>query len=156
MFFGRLFGVFAVLLQFAVFLQPLLPEKFQVSPVCETIAQALKIGDFSNKKMHDQHSSHHHSMMDMNDHSQHLGNAQITQDQMSQSAHNHHDANHQCQYCVVYSHVLPLPDLDLKQILVRVQIRFLAFIENFFHVFFRLQQLFLIPQGRAPPMSLAI
>ncbi|MGY0204414.1 DUF2946 domain-containing protein, partial [Acinetobacter soli] len=37
--YGRLLGFFAVFLQIAVFLQPLLPEKYQVSPVCETIAQ---------------------------------------------------------------------------------------------------------------------
>lgn len=43
MVFGRLLGLYAVLLQIAVFLQPLLPEKYQISPVCETIAQALQL-----------------------------------------------------------------------------------------------------------------
>lgn len=79
-------------------------------------------------------------------HAAHASSSDIT------ASHHHHDAGHQCQYCVVYSHVVPLPDIDLKQILIRIQVRFLAFIENYFHVFFQLQQLFLIPQGRAPPL----
>lgn len=155
--FGRLFGFFAVLLQIAVFLQPLLPEKFQISPVCETIAQALKIGDFStNTSPNLQQPHQHHNMMNMTDHAQHLGHTLQSNDQASPTTHSHHDANHQCQYCVVYSHVLPLPETDFKLILLRIQIRFLAFRENFLHVFFELQQLFLIPQGRAPPLSFAI
>ncbi len=45
---GRLLGLAAILLQIAVFLQPLLPEKYQVSPVCETIAQALQLNHSSD------------------------------------------------------------------------------------------------------------
>lgn len=150
---GRLLGLYAVLLQIAVFLQPLLPEKYQISPVCETIAQALKLPHSAVTPSHNHHStseqqqhSMSHQMHDM-EHAAHTTSSDITV-----ASHHHHDAGHQCQYCVVYSHVVPLPDLDLKQILIRIQVRFLAFIENYFHVFFQLQQLFFIPQGRAPPL----
>ncbi|MGQ1309251.1 DUF2946 domain-containing protein [Acinetobacter baumannii] len=148
MVFGRLLGLYAVLLQIAVFLQPLLPEKYQISPVCETIAQALQLPHSVASPSHDHHSTSHqpHSMSHHMQHAAHVSSSDIT------ASHHHHDSGHQCQYCVVYSHVVPLPDIDLKQILIRIQVRFLAFIENYFHVFFQLQQLFLIPQGRAPPL----
>ncbi|MBU3084549.1 DUF2946 family protein [Acinetobacter seifertii] len=149
---GRLLGLAAILLQIAVFLQPLLPEKYQVSPVCETIAQALQLNH--SPEQHSHHSMHHD---DLSYHQMHdMTSSFVTKAEAKQNTTHHHDAGHQCQYCVVYSHVLPLPDLDLKQILVRIQIRFLAFLENFFHVFFKLQQLFLIPQGRAPPLLLSV
>ena len=148
MVFGRLLGLYAVLLQIAVFLQPLLPEKYQISPVCETIAQALQLPHSVSSPSHDHHSTSQqpHSMSHHMQHAAHASSSDIT------ASHHHHDAGHQCQYCVVYSHVVPLPDIDLEQILIRIQVRFLAFIENYFHVFFQLQQLFLIPQGRAPPL----
>lgn len=149
---GRLLGLAAILLQIAVFLQPLLPEKYQVSPVCETIAQALQLNH--SPEQHSLHSMHHD---DLSHHQMHdMASSSVIKAEAKQNTTHHHDAGHQCQYCVVYSHVLPLPDLDLKQILVRIQVRFLAFLENFFHVFFKLQQLFLIPQGRAPPLLLSV
>ena len=148
--YGRLLGFFAVFLQIAVFLQPLLPEKYQVSPVCETIAQALQIGDFATTSVaHSEMSNHMHSHHAT---AHHLAEQKIKTD----TSHHHHDMNHQCQYCVVYGHVVPLLDVDLSEVLVRIQVRYLAFKRTFFHVFFVLQQLFLIPQGRAPPLSLAI
>jgi len=55
-------------------------------------------------------------------------------EQKASSSH-HHDANHQCQYCVVYAHVVPLPDMGVKEVLIRIQIRFLAFKDAFFHIF---------------------
>ncbi|ENN6003807.1 DUF2946 domain-containing protein [Acinetobacter baumannii] len=148
MVFGRLLGLYAVLLQIAVFLQPLLPEEYQISPVCETIAQALQLPHSVVSPSHDHHSTseQQYSMSHHMQHAAHASSSDIT------ASHHHHDAGHQCQYCVVYSHVVPLPDIDLEQILIRIQVRFLAFIENYFHVFFQLQQLFLIPQGRAPPL----
>lgn len=71
MVFGRLLGFYAVLLQIAVFLQPLLPEKYQISPVCETMAQALQLPHSAVTPSHNhqstseqQHSMSHH-MHDM-------------------------------------------------------------------------------------------
>jgi hypothetical protein len=66
--------------------------------------------------------------------------------------HNHHDASHQCQYCTVYGNLVLPPDLELKAVLDRIQVRLIAFQKAFAHVWFALQQLFLLPQGRAPPL----
>lgn len=153
---GRLLAFYAIFLQIAVFLQPLLPEKYQVSPVCETIAQVLLQAPHSSSLLHDHHltTSHHNVLSPQHDVIEHK-HPTLSTEAKTTSSHHHHDANHQCQYCVVYSHVLPLPDVDLKHILVRIQVRFLAFIENYFHIFFQLQQLFLTPQGRAPPPLLS-
>jgi hypothetical protein len=46
--------------------------------------------------------------------------------------------------------------MGVKEVVVRIQVRLLAFKEAFFHIFFLLKQLFLIPQGRAPPVSFAV
>ena len=66
--------------------------------------------------------------------------------------HNHHDASHQCQYCTVYGNLVLPPDLELKAVLDRIKVRLIAFQKGFAHVWFALQQLFLLPQGRAPPL----
>ncbi|MDQ8934271.1 DUF2946 domain-containing protein [Acinetobacter rudis] len=152
---GRLLAFSAILLQIAVFIQPLLPEKYQISPVCDTIVHALQL-DTSHHEHRSEHSSHTHSDQDLS-----LANYDTEKlnhehpKQKSSSSH-HHDANHQCQYCVVYAHVVPLPDMGVKEVVVRIQVRLLAFKEAFFHIFFLLKQLFLIPQGRAPPVSFAV
>jgi hypothetical protein len=41
--------------------------------------------------------------------------------------HNHHDASHQCQYCTVYGNLVLPPDLELKAVLDRIQVRLIAF-----------------------------
>jgi len=130
---GLLFAFAAVFLQIAVFLQPLLPTQYQVAPVCETITRALLIAT----DVHTQHSAseHHHFKV-----------------QSGHIQHDHYDANHQCQYCTVYANLVLPPDLDIKQVLDRIQVRLIAYQKTFKHVWFVLQQLFLIPQGRAPPL----
>lgn len=133
---GLLLSFIAFFLQIAVFLQPLLPEQYQVAPVCETITRALLL---PHKTMvavdHDVHSSHLHA----------------DQQDTIQNEHHHHDASHQCQYCTVYGNLVLPPELELKEVLDRIQVRLLAFQKRFQHVWFTLQQLFLLPQGRAPP-----
>ena len=124
---GLLFAFAAVFLQIAVFLQPLLPTQYQVAPVCETITRALFIAT-------DAHAQHSHLV------------------QSGHIQHDHHDANHQCQYCKVYANLVLPPDLDIKQVLDRIHVRLIAYQKTFKHVWFVLQQLFLIPQGRAPPL----
>ena len=123
---GLILAFAAVLLQIAVFLQPLLPVQYQVAPVCETITRALLTTDA--------HAS-------MSEHSQHHAHAE----------HAQHDANHQCQYCTVYGHLVMLPDWDLKPVLDRIYVRFIAWQQSARHIWFVLQRLFLLPQGRAPP-----
>ena len=134
---GLLLSVIAVCLQIAVFLQPLLPQQYQVAPVCETITRALLL---NHTVPHAEHSAASHS---------HQHNLQKD----SASEHHHHDANHQCQYCTVYGNLVLPPELDIKEVLNRIQVRLLAFQKTFSHVWFALQRLFLLPQGRAPPIS---
>ncbi|MFU8927818.1 DUF2946 family protein [Acinetobacter puyangensis] len=137
---GILLGFFAVFLQIAVFLQPLLPAQFQISPICETISHALSI----DQQHSQQHSSHHASL---DDHSQHqLGTSSDVHDS------HHHDIHHQCQYCTVYANLVLPPELGIKEVLERIQVRLLFFKRTLAHVYFALQRLFLLPQGRAPPV----
>lgn len=139
---GLLLGFMAVFLQIAVFLQPLLPKRFQIAPVCETISQVLIKTNFyaeHQQSMHHQHGHEHHSLHDVT--------AQSTN-----SGHDHHDPNHQCQYCTVYGNLVLPPELEVKQVLDRIQVRLIAFQKAYRHIWFVLQQLFLLPQGRAPPL----
>ena len=132
---GLLLSFAAVFLQIAVFLQPLLPKQYQIAPVCETITRALLLSN-----VHSEHSAHGHH--------DHVSVAQ------TQFDHSHeHDASHQCQYCTVYGNLVLPPELDVQEILDRIQVRLIAFQKAFKHVWFVLQQLFLIPQGRAPPLA---
>nr|WP_218949749.1 MULTISPECIES: DUF2946 family protein [unclassified Acinetobacter] len=132
---GLLLSFVAVFLQIAVFLQPLLPKQYQIAPVCETITRALLLPN-----VHSEHSAHGH-----HDH------VLVAQTQFDHS--HEHDASHQCQYCTVYGNLVLPPELDVQEILDRIQVRLIAFQKAFKHVWFVLQQLFLIPQGRAPPLA---
>ena len=136
---GLLLSCIAVFLQMAVFLQPLLPKQYQIAPVCETITRALLLQPTVSHQSH-QHSSHH-------------SDRPVAQDSQlhHQNAGHHHDANHQCQYCTVYGNLVLPPELNVKEVLDRIQIRLVAFQKAFLHVYFVLQRLYLLPQGRAPP-----
>lgn len=138
---GLLLCLTAVFLQIAVFLQPLLPVQYQIAPVCETITRALMLKD----TVQAEHSVSHHPISLVHDH--HASNSEP-----STSISHQHDAHHQCQYCTVYGNLVLPPDLDLKEVLESIQVRLIAFQNAFRHVWFVLQQLFLIPQGRAPPL----
>ncbi|ENX40840.1 MAG: DUF2946 family protein [Acinetobacter sp.] len=136
---GLLLALTAVCLQIAVFLQPLLPKQYQIAPVCETITQALLLPKVQSTQSHSAHSSHSHEH-------------QLEQAQAPLPHHDHHDPNHQCQYCTVYANLVLPPELGVKEVLVRIQIRLVAYQQAFKHVYFALQRLFLLPQGRAPPL----
>ena len=162
--FGLLLGFTAVFLQIAVFLQPLLPKQFQIAPVCETISQALTESHFYEKKQqrlnhqlhatsHDLNAQHDHQNHSIVEHQQFTVQLDHTEHQAQASSHSHHhDANHQCQYCTVYGNLVLPPELEIKEIVDRIQVRLIAFQKAFRHVYFVLQRLFLIPQGRAPPL----
>ncbi len=150
---GLLLAFATVFLQLAVFLQPLLPEQYQIAPVCEDITQSL---------LAPAHSQHQFSVLNELWHSHvhessfihHYLHADHDQ-KVSTSGHNHHDMNHQCQYCVVYGNLVMPPEIGVKEILVRIQVKLMAFVESFQHIYFLLQRLYLIPQGRAPPTVFA-
>lgn len=139
---GLLLGFAAVFLQIAVLLQPLLPTQYQIAPVCETITIALAQTKFSKLQPDSLSQSHV-------DHASIMSNHQTPS---PATGHDHHDLNHQCQYCTVYGNLVLPPELEVKAVIDRIQIRLIAFQKAFHHVFFELQRLFLLPQGRAPPL----
>lgn len=154
---GLVLSLLAVVLQLAVFLQPLLPAQFQVSPVCEVIAQAMLQQQpelAQTQHTHAKHATHQPMLVQDQQHSHHPAQPPITTDVLSDASHgiHQHDANHHCQYCTVYAHVLLLPSLDVPEVLVRTQVRMLWFKQHLSYIYFYLQQLFLLPQGRAPPL----
>ncbi|TCM62763.1 DUF2946 family protein [Acinetobacter calcoaceticus] len=133
---GLLLGFAAVLLQIAVFIQPLLPVQYQIAPVCETITQAFAQTQFA-KPQHStamQHTKHNPSL------------------DVAPKVHDHHDPSHQCQYCTVYGNLILPPELEINAVIDRIQVRLVAFQKASLHVYFLLQRLFLLPQGRAPPL----
>ena len=162
---GLLLGFSAVFLQVAVFLQPLLPKQYQIAPVCETISQVLVESQFYQKHQHSTHHQHDskdhgsehqqsgylHSQSAPLDHVPQI--AHVASTDHSESSSHHHDAGHQCQYGTVYGNLVLPPELEVKAVLDRIQVRLVAFQKTFRHVYFVLQRLFLIPQGRAPPLS---
>lgn len=143
---GLLLACATVLLQLAVFLQPLLPEQYQIAPVCEHITHSLLHPDQATSAIHQSSFIHHFLHLDQFDAEQQAENHQ----KQPHSSH-HHDSNHQCQYCVVYGNLVLPPELGVKEILDRIQIRLIAYSKNHQHVYFALQRLYLLPQGRAPP-----
>lgn len=128
---GLALSLGAIILQLAVFLQPFLPQQYQVALVCEQITTALA----SNSLSEEHHHLHDMKSMQMSEHPQTM----------------HHDAAHQCPFCTVYNHIIPFIDLGIDEVFERLNIRLLAFAQAFQHIYFVLQRLFLIPQGRAPP-----
>lgn len=130
---GLALSLGAIILQLAVFLQPFLPQQYQVALVCEQITVAL-----DQDQTH--HAHMHHDMQNMK---------QMDMPEKHKTVH--HDAAHQCPFCTVYNHVIPFTDLGIDEVFDRLNIRLLAFAQAFQHVYFALQRLFLIPQGRAPP-----
>ncbi|MEG0482152.1 MAG: DUF2946 family protein [Acinetobacter sp.] len=146
---GLLFAFATVFLQFAVFLQPLLPTQYQIAPVCELVTSSLFTA--SSIVSSDQDISHYHhsesSRAFILDHDHHANANELN----NKHSHHQHDLNHQCPYCNFYGHLIMPPELGIKEALVRIQVRLLTFVETFQHVYFQLQRLYLIPQGRAPP-----
>ncbi|WP_425917506.1 DUF2946 domain-containing protein [Acinetobacter sp. TSRC1-2] len=139
---GLLLAFAIVLLQIAVYLQPLLPEKYHINPVCQLMTHHLiaPSSDQVDTSKPVRETKHHLEFL------RHYFSYQHEPI--------HHAHNHQCQYCKVYSDLVLYPDSAIKTVIDRIQVRFLVFVQRFKHVYFELQRLFLILQGRAPPLSL--
>lgn len=120
----------AVLLQVMVFLQPFLPKELQTSLVCETVTERLM--PFQNAIS--SHNTTHHS-----------GHHSVNKKQLKK----HQD--HTCIYCQAFSNVSAFLSLDITEVFDRLQVKLLAFKKHCQHIYFFLQRIFLIPQGRAPP-----
>lgn len=129
-------ALIAMWIHVAVFLQPLLPEKLQIAQVCIAIAELAVQTKETQQLSHHAHAESMHDLQNM-------------QNQPSQ--HQHH-LDHHCIFCTVYGHLVAHLNLGIKEVFTRMQVRMLAFQKAFKHVFFVLQQLFLTPQGRAPPL----
>lgn len=127
---GFITALCAVFLQIMVFLQPILPKELQVSLVCETVTESL---------MSHQKSTSHHMMHTQNHHMQN-NKKQLKKHQ-----------DHTCIYCQAFSNVTSFLSLGINEVFDRLQIKLLAFKKYYQHIYFFLQKLFLIPQGRAPP-----
>ena len=107
-----------------LFFTALLPTQYQIAPVCETISRALLLKPVEHLSSHaEKHSTHHHEMQ-----AQHELSSQPAE-------HNHHDASHQCQYCTVYGNLVLPPDLELKAVLDRIQVRFSCISKSLLRMF---------------------
>lgn len=126
----------AMFLQTVVFIQPLLPEKYRIALVCVTISDAFS----KTISTAQQHSSHQQHMLNEDQNFQTV-----------QSTHQH-DAGHECPYCTVFANLTTGLDFSFDEVLDRLFVRMLAFEYNFQHIYFALQRLYLLPQGRAPPL----
>lgn len=153
-----------MVIQIAVFLQPLFAEHFQVASVCKTVALALKLDRYSPPIQHpvvyfeETVETEHQQQTKGHDPAfyAHLnGHVHLEQasSQLQHKSMQHYDGG-QCLYCAVLSYSLPLSDSKVKPVLIRIHLRFLAFIKRFAHVYYELLRLFLFPQGRAPPIEL--
>ncbi|EPF81667.1 DUF2946 family protein [Acinetobacter rudis] len=143
---GLLLGFAAVFFQIAVFIQPLLPKQYQIAPVCETITLLIDSSDqLSQKKSLVQHNT-------LSSSSTHIDSSLQPRMHHPKPQHDHHDPSHQCQYCTVYGNLVLPPEVDLNVVIDRIQIRLISLQKALRHVYFELQRLFLIPQGRAPPL----
>lgn len=120
----------AMLLQIAVFLQPLIPEQYKIARVCQTVAEIQ------------QQSSMHHTHQTVTD----------IKSMLKSDVEHQHDVHNECLFCVVYGHLVSDLNSDIAEIFDRIQVRLIAFQKTFKHIFFYLQRLFLNPQGRAPPL----
>lgn len=136
-----LLGFFAVFLQIAVYLQALLPARYQVSPICETISHVLIM---DKQSAHDHMMTmpmHHHQTMSDHDHMM----------DMHTSHSDKHDFSHQCQYCTVHANLVLPTEFGIHEIISLIHVRWLWFKAKLTGLYFYLQRLFLLPQGRAPP-----
>ena len=123
-----------MILQLAVSIQPVLPEKFHIAPVCMSIMHNL----ISAEHHQHAHDTYHELVHHLSDQTHHPD-------------HNHH--NHQCQYCTVHGEIVLPFSFAVTEVIDKIQIRLMFYKSAFQHVYFSLQRLYLLPQGRAPPDS---
>lgn len=154
----------AMLLQLAVLMQPIFPEQLRIALVCQSISELL-IRTASHSQTHPASGapallSEQITRADAA-RGQHLDRSQLDQMQLSASQHNPHAehaqaATYDCLYCTVYSHLFTGLDLSIKQLLGVIKVRLLSFKQRFQAVYFALQRLYLLPQGRAPPFPVCV
>ncbi len=132
---GLLLACATLLLQIAVYLQPLLPEQYRIAPVCLSITHNL----LSPEKHQHLHESYHVLVKHLSADSGHH--------------HAHNEQTHQCQYCTVYGDVVLPFKFGVDEVIHRIQVKLGFYKEAYRHIYFSLQWLYLLPQGRAPPFA---
>lgn len=150
---GRLLGLTAILLQFAVLLQPLLPEKHSIFSVCKTVAATLHLEVNSAHQVHTFPISQSHVNNAGKADQKNVHSFSHVEDKHEHSQHDNSHNSHDCLFCLVHSYTLPLLDTKLRQVLVRTQTLLLFFTKTTKHNLFKTAYWFLIPQGRAPPIT---
>lgn len=150
----------AMLLQLAVWMQPILPENIRIALVCQSIA-TLFIGTVSVSATQ-AHASEQHAVLQVKDHRQaehsarDLSSAHIVDQQQTDLVSHQHAAADDCLYCTVYAHLFSGLALSIIQVMRALRVRLLGFKQRFQAVYFALQRLYLSPQGRAPPSLAAV
>lgn len=129
-------------LQTVVFMQPLLPAQYRIALVCVTISDAFSNIISTTQKQNVFHLSEY-------DHQHH----KMDEDHKIHKKHNthQHDVGRDCPYCTVFANLTTGLGFSVDEIFDRLYVRMLAFEYNFQHIYFALQRLYLLPQGRAPP-----
>jgi len=138
-FIGFIFGLIAILSQMTVFIQPLLPEKFQISPAC------VMVMSLSSQFEQEQQIQHSHMAMPM------MGDMPAHHMQHDFHQTHHHIPIDQCPYCFIYGHISVLVASGIDEVFDYLKVKYLLILDIFLSFFFLLHNLFLIPQGRAPP-----
>ena len=70
----------------------------------------------------------------------------------AQQHNSHHLSDHSDQHHMMHANLTTGLDFSLEEVFDRLFVRMLAFERNFQHIYFALQRLYLLPQGRAPPL----
>ncbi|MDQ8951507.1 hypothetical protein RFH42_00815 [Acinetobacter rudis] len=146
---GRLLGLIAILLQIIVFLQPLLPEKYSVFRVCNTVVNALYLKGA--------HTTQQSPLTKLGLYEDHANGMRQTHTHHFINLQNHHQQNKDsqiddyCQFCLVHSFTLPLVDTKHRTVLIRIRTLLLLSKTTIFYKPALNALEFLIPESRAPP-----
>ena len=136
---GLHLALVAMLLQLLTFWQVLLPTSWQILPVCEKISALPTI-------VHHQTS---HVMLAMSDHDMSLE----THSDHQQSSHKQsHKLLHDCPFCLLHHYSAPPPDFLFIPNDKRINVWLISYKAVWFEFYQLLKQLYLMPQGRAPPV----
>lgn len=149
---GLLLAFATVLLQISVFLQPLLPEQYQIASVCETISQPIS-EHYNQQQLFQSLDQLHQSDLQHTEAVHDHAVQQWLYQPVKQHSHHLHDLSHQCQYCNVYGNLILPPTLGVSEILVSIHVRILTEQKSVLLAFFERKFLYLLPQSRAPPFS---
>lgn len=139
----------AMLLQLLTFWQVLLPTSWQILPVCEKISALPTIV----------YHQTHHALSPMSDHAISVENHAAHQQPLhTKSAHQQssdkqsHKLLHDCPFCLLHHYSAPPPDAHFTSDDKVLTVWLISYQVVWFEFYHLLKQLYLMPQGRAPPV----